>query len=254
MAWNPDKYNQFKTERYAPFYDLLALCKDRPDMAGIDLGCGTGELTRMLADHLTGLQITGIDSSKEMLQKAIEFENDRVHFHCRPIQDQLKESSTFDFIFSNAALQWVDDHPELIRAIIRMLNKDGQMAIQVPSNHDHYTHTFLLELASRAPFKTELAGWHRVNPVLSINEYAQILFDEGALENIVFEKVYPHVLKDADGIFDWVSGTALIPYLEQLPEDLKQRFKDEYRKALAERFKGSPVFYPFKRILMKATF
>ena len=52
MTWNPDKYEQFKKERYAPFEDLLSLVRIRPAMHAIDLGCGTGELTRRLADAL----------------------------------------------------------------------------------------------------------------------------------------------------------------------------------------------------------
>jgi trans-aconitate 2-methyltransferase len=254
MTWDPDIYNKFKTERYAPFYDLLNLCHNKPGIKGIDLGCGTGELTQKLAEYLTGADLTGIDSSKEMLNKAAAFENNRLKFICRPIQDQIKEGTKWDLIFSNAALQWIDDHNRLINDLIRLLNKGGQLAIQVPSNHDHFTHVFLQELAVREPYKYALTGWERSSPVLTINEYANIFFQNGATENIVFEKVYTHILKNSDGMFDWVSGTALIPYLERLPEELKEPFKNDYRKGLAGRFKDSPLFYPFKRILMKASF
>ena len=254
MSWNPDIYNKFKQERYAPFYDLLNLCTKKEGIKGIDLGCGTGELTGKLAAHLPGSEITGVDSSKEMLEKAAEFKNSRINFICRPIQDQIREGNKYDLVFSNAALQWLDNHHLLIPDMIRLLNKGGQIAIQVPSNHDHFTHVFLKELAASDPYKSLLANRLRHSPVLSINEHAQIFFDKGASENIVFEKVYPHILKDSDAIFDWVSGTALIPYVDILPPVLQDQFKNDYRKGLADRFKGSPVFYPFKRILMKATF
>jgi trans-aconitate 2-methyltransferase len=254
MAWNPDIYNKFKEERYAPFYDLLNLCTPKPGIKGIDLGCGTGELTRKLADHLPGSEITGIDSSVEMLEKAAAFKSKGLEFICRPIQEQLNEGMKFDLIFSNAALQWLDNHHALITKIIGLLNRGGQLAIQVPANHDHFTHIFLRELALSNRYKDVLAGHLRNSSVLSINEYAQIFFDQGASENIVFEKVYPHILNDSDAMFDWVSGTALIPYLDRLPVELKEPFKNDYRKGLADRFKSSPVFFPFKRILMKATF
>ena len=110
MAWNPDIYNKFKNERYAPFYDLLNLIREKPGIKGIDLGCGTGELTRKLSDHLPGAEVTGIDSSTEMLEKAEAFKNSHTNFVCRPIQDQIKEREKFDLIFSNAALQWLDSH------------------------------------------------------------------------------------------------------------------------------------------------
>src|ERR1700759_3898034 len=170
MAWNPDIYNKFKNERYAPFYDLLNLCQYKPGIKGIDLGCGTGELTRKLSDHLPGSEITGIDSSKEMLEKAEAFKNSHTNFICRPIQDQIKEGMKFDLIFSNAALQWLDNHHQLIPSIISLISEGGQPAIQVPSNHDHFTHVFLQELTGREPYKNVLAGWVRNYPVLSINE------------------------------------------------------------------------------------
>ena len=90
--------------------------------------------------------------------------------------------------------------------------------------------------------------------MLTITEYAEIFFANGGKEITVLEKVYPHVLKDANSLFDWVSGTAMLRYMDRLPEELKDRFKEDYKKRLLNEFKSSPVFYPFKRIIMTATF
>ena len=80
MAWSPDKYEQFKKERYAPFEDLLKLVRVRPGMQVVDLGCGTGELTRRLADALPESCVVGIDSSAEMLAKAEAFARPGLEF------------------------------------------------------------------------------------------------------------------------------------------------------------------------------
>ena len=147
MAWNPGIYNKFKAERYAPFYDLSLLIKVKPGLNVIDMGCGTGELTRLLADHLPGSIVSGIDSSPEMLQEANSFSNTQVTFSCKTIQEQIAEKTKWDLIFSNAALQWIDNHQQLLKDIVSIITEGGQLAVQVPSNHDHFTHIFLHELA-----------------------------------------------------------------------------------------------------------
>jgi trans-aconitate 2-methyltransferase len=254
MPWNPEIYNKFKDERFAPFYDLLKLVTAKQSIEVIDLGCGTGELTRKLADHLTDAKVLGIDASGEMLKEASAFKTDRLNFEQRSIEQQLKEDSKWDLVFSNAALQWLDDHETLIPAVIALLKPGGQLLVQVPSNHDHFTHEFIRTLAAQEPYYSALNGWTRLSPVLNIESYAKIMFDQNGSAITVFEKVYPHVLKDSGALVDWVSGTALIPYLERLPESLKTEFLATYQTKLAGHFQESPVLYPFKRTLMTAIF
>ena len=253
MPWNPDTYNKFKTERNAPFYDLLSLIDKRSDMKVIDLGCGTGELTRILADHLYGSEVLGIDSSKEMLAKSADYVKPGLSFKLQTIEDSIKSQDRFDLVFSNAAIQWIDNHQSLMKGIISLVMENGQLAIQLPSNHDHFTHSSIRQLAGESPFKEAMNGWSRPTYVLPIEEYARILYESGLGNINVFEKVYPHVLKDADALADWTSGTTMIPYLEKLPLEFREEFTKEYRKRLRNKFNTSPVFYPFKRTLMYGT-
>lgn len=254
MAWNPDVYNNFKEQRYEPFYDLLSLVKQRPDLKVIDLGCGTGELTRKLTDHLPGARVLGIDSSAEMLRDAGAFSNENLSFECIGIKEKMQTSEKYDLIFSNAALQWIDEHETLFPDIISCLRPGGQLLVQVPSNHEHFTHRTLKKLASEAPFQTAFKGWSRGVSVLSIDHYSRILFENGGKEMTVYEKVYPHVLKDANAIYDWTSGTAMLPYVEKLEGSLSADFIKEYRRRLQEEYPQQPVFYPFKRTLLSGIF
>jgi len=254
MAWNPDIYNQFKEERYAPFYDLLQLVKIKPGLKVIDLGCGTGELSAKLSALLPESNITGIDYSAEMLAKTRAFEKNQLNFHQSTIEDQLSTGQQWDLVFSNAALQWVDHHKELFARIIKTISQNGQLVVQMPSNHDHFSHRALQSLAQTGAFSTAFKGWYRVSPVLKIEDYAKILFNAGGTEITVYEKIYPHLLKDAGALYNWVSGTAMIPYIEKLPEYLRPSFINEYQKLLNKEFPESPLFYPFKRTLMAATF
>ena len=157
----------------------------------------------------------------------------------------------WDLIFSNAALQWSDNHAQLIPQLFARLNPGAQIAVQVPSNHNHISHQIYRETANEEPFKSILQGFQRIAPVLPIDEYAQTLFDCGAENIVVFEKIYAHVLEDSDAVVEWISGTALVPYFERLSEH-----KDEFVKAIREKMRealpGRPVFYPFRRILFSA--
>ncbi len=250
MPWNPDRYHQFQSQRAAPFEDLVALIKVRVGLRVIDLGCGTGELTRRLADMRPESDVVGIDSSPEMLARAEQHARPGLRFECGAIESV---SGTWDLVFSHAAIHWVADHDTLIPRLFGLVRPGGQLAVQMPSNHNHPTHRLITQIASEPPFREALDGWTRHSPVLSIEDYAALLYDCGAQDMIVFEKIYPHVLENADAMADWTAGTALVPYFERLSDSMQETFMQEYRKRLRERWPGSPVFYGFRRTLFAAT-
>jgi trans-aconitate 2-methyltransferase len=248
MPWDPNQYHKFQTQRSAPFYDLLALVQVRQDLKVVDLGCGTGELTRALAEKLPGSHVTGLDSSPQMLEKAAPFSGPGLRFE---MGDQAQLSGEWDLIFSNAALQWSENHAGLIPALYQRLAPGGQIAVQVPSNHNHISHQIIRETAGEEPFRSILDGFVRYAPVLSIDGYAQLLFDCGAEEIVTFEKVYAHVLADSDAVVEWISGTACVPYFERLSKH-KGNFLKAIRKKMQEALPQSPVFYPFRRTFFSA--
>ena len=248
MPWNPDQYHKFQSERAAPFYDLLALVAVRHNLKVVDLGCGTGELTQQLAAKLPGSDVTGLDSSPQMLEKAATFARPGLVFQQG---DQATLTGKWDLIFSNAALQWSENHAELIPDLYDHLKPGGQIAVQVPSNHNHISHQIYRETASEEMFKFILQGFQRYAPVLSIDDYARLFFRCGAEDILVFEKVYPHILEDSDAVVEWISGTALVPYFERLG-----KYKDDFVSSIREKMRAAmpdtPVFYPFKRTIFSA--
>jgi len=248
MPWNPDKYHQFQSQRSAPFDDLLELVEVRPNLKVIDLGCGTGQLTRRLADSLPGSDVLGIDSSPQMLERTREYARLGLRFE---LGNQAELEGEWDLIISNAALHWSENHEELIPHLFDCLNPGGQIAVQVPSNHNSDAYQTINRVALREPYLGRLGGWTRQTPVLTIETYAELLFKKEAGDIIVFEKVYPHVLKNADAIVDWISGTVLLPYFERLG-DLEADFTEAVRQELKVALPGAPVFYPFKRTFFSA--
>lgn len=248
MPWNPDKYHQFQNQRSAPFDDLLELVQVRPNLRVVDLGCGTGRLTRRLADHLPDSEVLGLDSSQEMLERSREYIRPGLRFEPG---NQAELDGQWDLIISNAALHWTEDHEELIPHLFHCLKPGGQIAVQAPSNHNSTAHRTIIEVARLEPFVSALHGWFRESPVLPIEAYAELLFRQAAEEILVFEKVYPHILENADAVVDWISGTALLPYLERL-ENLQDEFIQMLRQKLRAAMPGEPVFYPFRRTFFSA--
>ncbi len=247
--WNPEQYSRFRDERAQPFFDLMALVQPRPGMRVVDLGCGTGELTRELHVHLDARETVGIDSSPAMLAKAAGFASDGLRFVAGDI-DAFSGEGDFDLIFSNAALQWVPDHPALLRRLTAALSERGQLAVQVPANHDHPSHLVAAQVAAEAPFRDVLAGYVRQAPVLPPEEYATLLDRLGFREQLVRLHVYAHTLESREAVVEWVRGTLLTDYEKRMPPELWPSFLERYQERLLPQLADTrPFFYPFKRVL-----
>ncbi|WP_166919945.1 methyltransferase domain-containing protein [Flavobacterium poyangense] len=252
MTWDPIKYNEFKEDRYKPFGDLTSHIVDKPNLKVIDLGCGTGELTQKLSNQLTNPVVLGIDSSAEMLAKAPQQEN--IQFKQGSISEQLEQETKWDLIFSNAALQWVDDHETLFPKIISRINPGGQLAVQMPQQTENVLNKILLELVQEEPYASYLNNWTRPSPVLTLDQYAKILFDSGGNDLVLYQKVYPLVSTRKDSFFDFISGSALTVYQERLNDSEFQELSDEFKKRINHYFPVVPSIYAFKRLLMYASF
>lgn len=236
--WNPDQYEKFKNERSQPFWDLVALIEPRPQMRIADLGCGTGELTRALHEKLGARETIGVDNSESMLAKApsvpgLKFRNATI---------ESFDEKGFDLIFSNAALHWIADHESLFRRLTTLLDRGGQLAVQMPANDDHPSHAVAADVAR------ELDMQPKPVHVLAPERYAQLLFDLGYRRQHVRMQIYGHVLSSSEDVIEWVKGT-LLTYYEGEP-----RFIERYRARLLERIgKQSPYFYTYKRLLICAS-
>ncbi len=252
MPWNPDVYNKFKEKRAEPFYDLISHIHAKPSMHILDLGCGTGELTRVVADKFPEAQVLGIDSSAEMLSKAPEHPN--LSFAQRPIEKQIQLADQWDLIIANASLQWVEDHEGLFPKIIERLKPGGQLAVQMPSQKENLLNQILYQLVQESPYYEALNRNVRQSPMLSLDQYTSLIIQNGAKEFVLYQKVYPIIAETIDTLFEFISGSALVPYMEKLGEPMRTDLANEFKRRIALHFTSSPMVYAFKRIILVAGF
>lgn len=251
-TWQPDVYARFAAERRRPFFDLADLVTPIPGGRAVDLGCGTGELTRELHLRTGAADTLGLDSSEAMLARTQPLAGGGLRFERGEIA-MFAPREAFDLVFSNAALHWVPDHPALLARLAAALKPGGQLAFQVPDNFDHPSHRAAERAASEEPFRSALGGSHHPKNVLAPETYAAILDRLGFAEQTVQLRVYGHRLDSRESVVEWVEGSLLSEYRRSLPPELYPRFVDRYRETLFEMIPDErPYFFTFRRILAYA--
>lgn len=247
-SWNPEIYQRFKNERSQPFYDLCALVEERPEMRAADLGCGPGDMTVRLHEQLGARETIGLDSSPNMLAQALPRAGQGLRFVPGRIEEFPLEGR-FDLIFSNAALQWLENHEALFEQFAARLAPGGQLAVQVPYNEESEFHRAARDAA--VEFREPLKGYVRHLTALRPEAYSQLLYRLGFTEQRVFLRIYPHVVESLDAVVEFYRGSLLTAYEARLDGATYERFVARYREILHERFTDArPFFFPFPRILL----
>lgn len=257
--WKPDLYQVFAAERARPAHDLIALLQPTPHGRAVDLGCGTGELTVSLAEHIGAHETIGIDGSPAMLERADAHRSSTITFREGDLSHWEASTDPVDAIFANASLHWISDHQSVLRRWTASLRPGGQLAVQVPANADHPSHLVAVETALEPEFAEALAahGGPPADPVatnvLTPERYAELLFDLGFVDQHVRLGVYGPILSGPADIAAWTRGTTLTRFERLLPPETFERFVDRYTERLVERIGDrTPYFFSFKRILFWA--
>jgi trans-aconitate 2-methyltransferase len=253
-VWDPELYQRFGDERSRPFFDLVGrVAAEAPPMV-VDLGCGPGPLTATLARRWPGAQVRGIDSSAEMIKaaRALPGAGGRLSFALGDVRD-WKPDGRVDVIISNAVLQWVPEHLDVVARWAGFLTEGGWLAFGVPGNFDQPSHQALRELAGTDRWRPALAGVRFNRQAADPVQYADLLARAG-FEVDAWETTYLHVLHGDDPVLDWYRGTGLRPVIAALPPGQADEFLADYRARMSEAYPAAPygTLFPFRRVFTVA--
>lgn len=252
-SWDPDVYALYRRYRERPALDLLtAIPHDLEPREIWDLGCGLGEQAALLAARHPGARVRGMDSSPDMLARAKALPA-RVEWVLGDIASFAPEVPA-DLIFSNAALQWVDDHANLIPRLVANLAPGGVLAAQMPVADGLGWRGALAEIAADGPWAARFSGVEGVRRANQPEDYYAWLAP-ACPEVDIWTTTYLHALHGQDPIVDWTMGTTLRPYLDALPDGEKKPFLDAWRARLARdypRRADGVTLFPFKRLFIVA--
>ena len=251
-TWDPDRYLAYADERGRPFLDLIARIDADSPRTVVDLGCGPGNLTGLLAQRWPDAEVIGLDSSPEMIAKA-RADVPGVRFEVGDLREWVSDDGgRVDVLVSNATLQWVPGHLELLPRLVDRVVPGGWLAFQVPGNFDEPSHTIRRDIADQAKYAAHTAGV----AVPDSHDPATYLEALVAADCTVdaWETTYLHVLTGEDPVFNWVSGTGARPTLEALPPGLLEEFEAEFKARLRAAYphRDYGVLLPFRRVFVVA--
>jgi trans-aconitate 2-methyltransferase len=251
--WNPDVYLKFGDERTRPAADLAARIPLEAPRSVIDLGCGPGNSTKVLRGRWPEARVVGLDSSPEMIAKARDSQPEG-EWILGGIEDWVPLHAP-DLVFSNATLQWLPDHAELVPRLFAAAAPGGVLAFQVPSGADLPIRVIMREISKDPVWDGRMAEARRALTMEKPDLYYDLLAPHADSIDI-WETEYCHVMDSAEAIVEWVSGTGLRPYLDALAtaaerKRFSERLVEGVEATYAVRADGR-ILFPFRRLFVVA--
>lgn len=253
MQWDPQQYLRYADERLRPALDLLARIPAATPKTVVDLGCGAGNVTAILAARWPKAKITGLDGSAEMLEKAREAAP-KINF----VQADFgtwAAPAPVDVLYSNAALHWLGNHETLFPRLLAQVAPGGSFAVQMPAMHDAPLRALQHDVAANGPWAERLIDVAAAPSILDAGNYWDLLRPLTTTLDI-WETTYLHVLQGEDAVVQWATGTSLKPYLDKLPAGMRRDFLRAYAEALRPEYPPRPdgtTLLPFRRLFILGT-
>lgn len=257
--WEPSQYLKFSDHRLRPALELLERVPLTEPAVIYDLGCGLGQMARLMAERWPTATVYGLDNSPEMLAQAAQTPS-RVNWVAADIQG-WQPSVPPDLIYSNATLQWLDDHSQLFPRLLGLLAPTGCLAVQMPLSWEMPSHRLMREtLADAGPHGSPL-GSLELREAVARNwvgraDWYYDLLAEQASHIDIWETEYLQLLDGEDPVLEWVKGTGLRPILNSLAVDERERYLTTYRQRLRTAYPvraDGRTLYPFRRLFIVIT-
>lgn len=252
MTWSAKQYTMFEQHRTRPVRDLVAAIPNTEVRTAVDLGCGPGNSTEVLAGRFPQAQVTGMDSSDDMLVDARK-RLPGLNFELADIGAWHPEHA-FDVILANASLQWLPDHARLYPHLVNQLTPGGTLAVQTPDNLDEPAHRLAREVAADGPWSAKI-GAVKHNERHTASYYYELLSQHCGIVD-VWRTTYLHPLADHAAVVEWFKASALRPFLAPLSDREKAAFLGEYQARITQAYPAlgdGTVLLPFPRLFIIAT-
>lgn len=252
VTWDPGQYLRYADERGRPFVDLVSRIRSEARTV-VDLGCGPGQLTPVLRQRWPEAHIHGLDSSVEMITRAQAESTDPLTDYSVADATAWEPKEPVDVLVSNAMLQWIPSHVDLLLPWSEHIAPGGALAFQLPGNFGAPSHRLLWEVAGHsayAPFTRDLGP--RAGTLEPADYLARLSRPGWSVD--VWETTYLHVLQGQDPVFEWISATGARPVLLALPQDVRPQFEADYKAALRRAYprQAAGTVLPFRRIFVVA--
>lgn len=251
--WNSNQYLKFKRERTQPSVDLVnRINVDSPNKI-IDIGCGPGNSTNVLYNKFPNADILGVDYSDDMLRKATE-NYPKIKFKKFDANSsKWNLDNDYDIVFSNACIQWIPNHKELLPKMMKLLKTGGLLAVQIPVPYNEPVHRILKSVSSSKEWSGKFNFISPFN-ILDDGEYFDILSQIS--DNFeIWRTIYYHRLKSHNDIIEWYKSTGLKPYLDELNETDKELFIKDVYDELTKEYKvqeNGEIIFKFPRLFFIA--
>jgi trans-aconitate 2-methyltransferase len=259
MTWSAEQYVTFEDERTRPVRDLLAALPSMDVRTAVDIGCGPGNSTELLAARFPAADVSGIDSSADMIAAARQ-RLPKLRFDLLDIEGWIGLSSgsgagPFDVILANAVLQWVPNHATLFAELAAKLTQGGRLAVQMPDNLDQPAHRLMREIALQGPWSEKLVASVAARlPIAPADWYYSLLRSIGCKAE-VWRTTYYHPLSGPGAVVEWFKGSGLRPFIEPLDSAERVDFLARYQAAVASAYPvmaNGGVLLPFPRLFIVA--
>ncbi|GEK33790.1 methyltransferase domain-containing protein [Kurthia sibirica] len=251
--WNPMKYLQFEQERTQPAIDLLQRIREHQPRKIIDLGCGPGNSTAMLAQFFPQATIVGVDYSAEMIAEARKVHPELIFQQCDVSTELATLDTDYDLVFSNACLQWIPRHEELIPQLMACLNVGGVLAVQIPNNRQSALYQAIDNIVAQPTWAFQ-QDYLETNEIGTVDQYFELL-SKCSQQFDIWQQLYYHRMTDPIELIEWVKSTRLRPFLAQLASERHEEFIHAILQQAASHYPphtNGQLLFEFKRLFFTA--
>lgn len=252
--WNATLYSKFISERTRPAVDLVNRIKFEGRGKIIDIGCGPGNSTKVLAEKFSNSSIVGVDNSQDMIEKAKGLYPELTFQIFDAEHDFEKINEHYNVVFTNACIQWIPDHPTLLKQMMDILYEGGILAVQIPINYNEPIHRIIRDVANSDKWKSKISSPRKLYN-LEAGEYFDLL-SRLSSDFTMWETTYFHRMPSHESIIEWYKGTGLRPYLAQLNDCDAGAFEREVLDLVVKEYpiqENGEIVFRFPRLFFIAT-